>query len=200
MRQNPQTSPSSRMGPTWVIFAASPVDRPTRAKRRLPRSSGATGIGSAISRSRRGPMLQIIAPRVGGQANYLSLDRTARLAHENAIMRYVESVVDVWAERSLVLPDPRRCAEYEEEFLCFRTFAKAINVGSLPASGHTVALYLLDRLYHGAHPDELASAAAAVAHAHEMAERYLDWAPIHAALNFAIKDADDAHPDNTRAR
>src|SRR5215472_2173654 len=143
-------------------------------------------------------MLQIIAPPAGGQANYLSLDRTARLARENAIKRHVESTVDVWAERAL--PDRTRCAKYEKEFLRFRAFAKAIDVGSLPASGHTVALYLLDRLANGAQPGELANAAAAVAHVHAMAERYLDWAPIHAALNFATKDAENAHPDNARAR
>ena len=145
--------------------------------------------------------MEIIAPPAGGQAGYLSLDRTARLARENAIMRYVESVIDVGLERSLVLPSPRDCEKYKEEFLRFAAFAKMLNVGSLRATGHTVALYLLDRLAYGARPDELATAVAGIAHAHEMAERYLDWTPIRAALNFAIReDADDAHPDNTRAR
>jgi hypothetical protein len=63
-----------------------------------------------------------------------------------------------------------------------------------------VALYLLDRLANGARPDELATAVAGIAHAHTMAACYLEWTPIHAALNFATKDADNAHPDNARAR
>jgi hypothetical protein len=145
-------------------------------------------------------MLEIIAPPAGGQASYLSLDRTARPARENAIMRHVESVIDVGLERSLVLPDPWDCARYEEEFRRFADFAMALDVGFLPASGHTVALYLLDRLANGARPDELATAAAGIAHAHTMAACHLEWTPIHAALNFATKDADNAHPDNARAR
>jgi len=145
-------------------------------------------------------MLEIITPPTGGPANYLPLDRAARLARENAILRHVERVIDVGLERSLVLPDPRRCAEYEEEFLRFADFAKALDVGFLPASGHTVALYLLDLLDNGAPPDELATAAAGIAHAHTMAARYLEWAPIHAALNFAMGNADNADRDNARAR
>jgi hypothetical protein len=146
-------------------------------------------------------MLEIIAPLASGQASYLSLDRAAtRLARENAIMRHVESVIDVGLERSLVLPDPRDCARYEEEFRRFADFAMALDVGFLPASGHTVALYLLDRLANGARPGELATVAAGVAHAHTMAACHLEWTPIHAALNFSLKDADNGHPDNARAR
>jgi hypothetical protein len=145
-------------------------------------------------------MLEIITPPARGQTSYLSLDRRARLARENAIMRYVESVIDVGLERALALPDPWDCARYEEEFRRFADFARKLNVGSLQASGHTVGLYVLDRLAYGARLDELANAVAGIAHAHEMAERYLDWAPIRAALDFAIKDADDADTDNARAR
>jgi hypothetical protein len=146
-------------------------------------------------------MLEIIAPLASGQASYLSLDRAAtRLARENAIMRHVESVIDVGLERSLVLPDPRDCARYEEEFRRFADFAMALDVGFLPASGHTVALYLLDRLANGARPGELATVAAGVAHAHTMAACHLEWTPIHAALNFSLKDADNGHPDTARAR
>jgi hypothetical protein len=144
-------------------------------------------------------MLDIITPPAGGQANYLSSTQMDRLERENAIMRHVESVIDVGLERALALPSRRDCVRHEREFLRFAAFAKAANVGALQASGHTVALYLLDRLAYGARPDELATAAAGIAYAHEMAGRYLDWAPIRAVLDFAIEEgADDAHPDNAR--
>ena len=142
-------------------------------------------------------MLEIITPLARGQVSYLPHDRAVRPVRENAIMRHVESVIDVGLERLSMLPDARTCARYEEEFRRFADFAMALDVGRLPARGHTVALYLLDRLDNGARPDELATAVAGIAHAHTMAERYLDWAPIRAALDFAIRDADDAHPDNT---
>ena len=107
---------------------------------------------------------------------------------EVIIGRYVEETVDVDSERVRSLPSEAECELFEEEFGRFCSFANDLGVGALPATGHTVAFYLLDLLLNGVSMDEIAAAAAAIKHAHEMARRYLDLAPIQAALEFAIKE------------
>jgi hypothetical protein len=54
----------------------------------------------------------------------------------------------------------------------------------LPASGFVVAAYLLDLHFAGAGEQAIGDAIAAIRHAHECAQRWVDWAPINAALDF----------------
>jgi hypothetical protein len=55
------------------------------------------------------------------------------------------------------------------------------------ACGHVAAAYLLDLVLDGAPLDKVADAAAGIAYAHRMSKQYLDWAPIDAALDYAIE-------------
>jgi hypothetical protein len=62
-----------------------------------------------------------------------------------------------------------------------------LGASALPASGHVAAFWLLDLLANGATLDEVATAAAGIKLAHDTTQTFLDWAPIQAALDFAIE-------------
>jgi hypothetical protein len=133
-------------------------------------------------------MLRVAAPPAGGLLGVLLLARPDRLARENAIARHIEEIVDVDSERVRSLPSEAECELFEEEFKKFAAFADDCGVGALPATGHTVAFYLMELLASGASLNDIADATAGIKHVHEMAQQYLDWAPIHAALEFAIQE------------
>src|SRR5262245_36971286 len=78
------------------------------------------------------------------------------------------------------------------EFNKFADWAESQGLLFLPASGHVVAAYVLDRLFDDASLNDIADAVGAVKFAHEMARQYLDWAPIDAALEFAIQEKENS--------
>ena len=114
----------------------------------------------------------------------------AQRGREAHVARHVEDVIDVESERERALPSKAGCKLFKAEFERFAAFARELGLGALPATGHTVAFYILDLLANGASLDEIATAIAAVEHAHEMAQKYLDWMPIAAALEFANEARD----------
>jgi hypothetical protein len=130
-------------------------------------------------------MLQTIE-RPTGLLSELFLDQSNRFALEAAIARHVEQAVDVDSERIQFLPSEATCELFEQEFERFAAFADGLGVSALPANGHTAAFYLLDMLANDASLDEIATAAAAIRYAHTMGQRYVEWLPIAAALEFAI--------------
>jgi hypothetical protein len=75
----------------------------------------------------------------------------------------------------------------EAEFCQFEDWCDAQGLRSLPACGHVAAAYIVDLVLDGASIDKVADAAAGIAYAHRMAKQYLDWAPIDAALDYAIE-------------
>ena len=78
------------------------------------------------------------------------------------------------------------------EFNKFANWAESQGLLFLPASGHVVGAYVLDRLFDDASLNDIADAVASVKLAHEMARQYLDWAPIDAALEFAIQEKENS--------
>jgi hypothetical protein len=112
----------------------------------------------------------------------LETAKSDRRAREAAIVRYIESTVDVDRQRVLSLPSRSVCDLYERENNKFLSFVDRI--GSVLPSGHVVALYIIDMFDRGASLNEIATAVEAIGYMFEMAKIYLDWLPIHAALDF----------------
>jgi hypothetical protein len=112
------------------------------------------------------------------------LSRPDRFVREEAIVRHIERLVDVNRERILSLPSRERCDLFETENERFADFAHRIGVRVLPANGHTVAFFVLDLFDRGASRDEIETAVEAIHYMHQMTHCYLDWLPIHAALEF----------------
>ena len=107
------------------------------------------------------------------------------LTRERVIVDQIEEMLPVEYD----LPPESDRELYEAEFEKFEEWADRQGLLSLPASGHVVAAYLMDLvLMSEASLDDIATAAAAIKFSHEMARQYLDWAPIHAALDFAIEE------------
>jgi hypothetical protein len=69
-------------------------------------------------------------------------------------------------------------------FAHFQRWCVEQGLRDLPASGFVVAAYLLDLHFAGAGEQAAGDAIAAIEHAHDCAQQWLDWAPIHAALDF----------------
>jgi hypothetical protein len=111
---------------------------------------------------------------------------SARMAREDEIAALVEEAVDIDPYRSMPRPDDREL--FRKIFGRFADWAQRSGLSALPASGHTVAFYLMEMRLIGAGPNDIAAAADAIRFTHEMARQYLDWAPIHAALDFAIQE------------
>ena len=106
------------------------------------------------------------------------------LAREKLIADHIEDMLEVEHD----LPSKADRKLFADRFEKFAAWADEQGVPSLPACGHVVAAYVLDLLFDGASLDDIADAVASVKFAHEMARQYLDWAPIHAALDFAIEE------------
>jgi hypothetical protein len=133
-------------------------------------------------------MSQTACPPAGGLLDGPFSDWSERIAREAAIAAHIEKTVDVGFERIQSLPAEAECELFQEEFEKFAAFASSCGVSALPATGHTVALYMIDLLFNGASLDAIADAVAGIKFAHEMARQYLDWAPIDAALEFAMQE------------
>jgi hypothetical protein len=106
------------------------------------------------------------------------------LARENLIVDHIEEMLDVGRE----LPSEADRELFTAEFGKFARWAAEQGLRPLPALGHVVAAYVLDLLFDGASLDDIADAVAGIKFAHEMGREYLDWAPIDAALEFAIQE------------
>jgi hypothetical protein len=76
------------------------------------------------------------------------------------------------------LPPQEVRAQYEREFKKFAKWCDTHGLQVMPASGHVVAAYLLDLVFDGKSPDEILQAATSIAFAHELAQHFLDLAPI----------------------
>jgi hypothetical protein len=85
------------------------------------------------------------------------------------------------------LPPIEVRAEYEIAFKNFAQWADAQGLQALPASGHVAAAYLLDLVFAGKAFDEVKIVAEALFFAHELAQQYIDIAPMRAALIFAMR-------------
>jgi hypothetical protein len=108
------------------------------------------------------------------------------LEKENIIRGQIEQMLEV----KYGLPAEADRERFAAEFRNFARWADEQGLRSLPASGHVAAAYLVDLMFGGASLDKIADATAAIRFAHEMTRQYLDWAPIHAALDFAVEHGD----------
>jgi hypothetical protein len=77
----------------------------------------------------------------------------------------------------------------ESEFADFEAWCDCQGLRALPANAHIAAAYLIDLVHDGATLDKIADAAAAISYAHNRTREYLDWAPINAALDYAITNS-----------
>ena len=111
---------------------------------------------------------------------------SGRMKREDEIASLVETAVDVVPYRSLPSEDDRE--QYQRAFARFADWAQRSGLSALPASGHTVAFYLMELHLNGVPIDAIAITAAAMKFTHEMARQFLDWAPINAALDFCVVD------------
>jgi hypothetical protein len=112
------------------------------------------------------------------------LDLFGLRARENIIVEEIEDLLEV--KYDLPSADDREL--FVVEFNKFFRWADEQGLCSLPALGHAVAAYVLDLLFDGASLDDIADAVAGIKFAHEMGREYLDWAPIDAALEFAMQE------------
>ena len=110
----------------------------------------------------------------------IGFDRAER---EAAVMRHIEDALIVRRD----LPPDAECQFLASEFARFAAFARHMDVSPLPASGHVVAFWLMDLIARDATLDEIATSAFAIKFAHDTTRNFLDWAPINAALDFAIE-------------
>src|SRR5262249_3146442 len=109
------------------------------------------------------------------------------IGREAAIMRHVEETLMIERE----MPSDEEAELLTQEYGRFAFFARSIGARPVPASGHVAAFWLLTLVHDGASLDEIATAAYAIKFAHDMQREYLDWAPIDAALDFAVEFAAD---------
>jgi hypothetical protein len=86
------------------------------------------------------------------------------------------------------LPPLEVRSQYEREFKKFAQWCDVQGLQPMPTNGHVVAAFLLDLVFDGKSPDEIMQAANAVAYAHELAQQYLDLAPMRAAIVYARMD------------
>jgi hypothetical protein len=112
------------------------------------------------------------------------LDLFGLLTRENIIVQEIEDLLEV--KYDLPSADDREL--FLVEFNKFVRWADEQGLCPLPALGHVVAAYALDLLFDGASVDDIADAVAGIKFAHEMGREYLDWAPIDAALEFAMQE------------
>jgi hypothetical protein len=105
-------------------------------------------------------------------------------AREEIVVQEIEDLLEVKYD----LPSASDRELFVVEFNKFVRWADEQGVCPLPALGHVVAAYALDLLFDGASLDDIADAVAGIKFSHEMGRKYLDWAPIDAALEFAIQE------------
>jgi hypothetical protein len=109
-----------------------------------------------------------------------------RMKREDEIAALVEEAVDVSLHRHMPSPGAREL--HQRSFSRFADWAQRSRLSALPASGHTVAFYLMEMHLNDHALSEIAATADAIRFTHEMARQYLDWAPISAALDFVVAD------------
>jgi hypothetical protein len=105
------------------------------------------------------------------------------LVRENIIVDEIEDLLEVKYD----LPSASDRELFAVEFNKFSRWADEQGLRPLPALGHVVAAYVLDLLFDDASLNDIADAVAGIKFAHEMGREYLDWAPIDAALEFAVQ-------------
>jgi hypothetical protein len=105
------------------------------------------------------------------------------IARENIIVQEVEDFLEVKYD----LPSSSDRERFAAEFNKFSRWADEQGLRPLPALGHVVAAYVLDLLFDDASLNDIGDAVAGIKFAHEMGRKYLDWAPIDAALEFAVQ-------------
>jgi hypothetical protein len=106
------------------------------------------------------------------------------LQKEAIIAEQIEDMLEVEYD----LPSDSDRKLFAREFGKFAQWTDEQGLRSLPASGHVAAAYLLDLHFAGCSLNDIADAAAAINFAHGASRQYLDWAPINAALDFAVTD------------
>jgi hypothetical protein len=111
---------------------------------------------------------------------------SGRTKREDQIAALVEEAVDVDHYRTMPPVADREL--FQRLFSRFADWAQRSGLSALPASGHTVAFYIMELKLNDASQDEIGSTVLAIKFTHEMARQYLDWAPINAALDFAVSD------------
>ena len=126
-------------------------------------------------------MTYVDMERPGGLLAAFAIDW---LEKEAIIAEQIEDMLDVEYD----LPSATDQKLFAALFDRFADWADSQGLKSLPASGHVVAAYILDLHFDGASAQSIADAVASIKLAHEMAREYLDWAPIHAALDFVTEE------------
>jgi hypothetical protein len=104
------------------------------------------------------------------------------LAREREIERHIEKVCDMDEVRGCTLPTAQERRLFAAAFRRFQEWAALCGVRALPATGHVAAFYLLDMLTAGEPLGDIECAADAIKFTHEMAEKWIDRAPIDAAV------------------
>jgi hypothetical protein len=122
-----------------------------------------------------------ISSRVADVSRPFDSDYYDRLAREREIERHIEEVCDV--ERALPTEHERRV--FAAAFRRFQGWAQLCGVCALPATGYVAAFYILDMLGEGEPLGDIECAADAIKFSHEMAEKWIDGAPIDAAVQIA---------------
>jgi hypothetical protein len=105
-----------------------------------------------------------------------------RLAREQEIARHFESIIDLDVGRGRTFPLDAERRQYVQAFRDFQSWTDEHGVSSLPATGYTAAMYLLDLAAYGEPLGNIECAADAITFTHDIAEQYLDRTPIEAAL------------------
>jgi hypothetical protein len=100
---------------------------------------------------------------------------------EGVLIGQIESLLRV----RYYLPPEREV--YALKFKGFGGWCEQQGLRALPASGHVAAAYLLDLHFGGASLDEIETAGKAILYAHEMAQQFIDDAPMRAAVVFAMQ-------------
>jgi hypothetical protein len=105
---------------------------------------------------------------------------------EGVLIGQIESLLKV----RYYPPQPAVRARYKREFKKFEKWCDAQGLPVLPASGHTCAAFLLDLVFDGVPVADVEIAAQAIFYAHDLAQYYLDLAPMRAAIVFARQNSE----------
>jgi hypothetical protein len=104
-------------------------------------------------------------------------------AREREVERHIETVCDMDAVRGATFPIEHERRLYAQAFRRFKQWARLCGVRYLPATGYVGAFYLFDMLTEGELLGDIECAADAIKFTHEMTEKWIDHAPIDAALH-----------------
>jgi hypothetical protein len=126
-------------------------------------------------------------------------------AREDELGQFVEHLLGEILEDEHVRtrPDDVTWQLYLKEFREFTAWAGELGIGSLPATGQTVALYLVNsRINHDTTHAALKLTAKAIEFVHEVDRKFLDRLPIAAALEWIrlleIEIAKQKEADNAK--